>query len=158
MQKSEFKKSKLVVGVALVVVGVVLLVWSLAGKGAEAPANESSQRSNESTSQQSTTGKPDKSVLTNNTAQPAEIVFTNDGFSPAELEVTAGTVVTVRNSASTDVQFSSDDHPTHRINQGMNLQILKPGESATFIAEKVGEWGFHDHLDASFTGVLTVTQ
>lgn len=91
-------------------------------------------------------------------ASEAVIMFTENGFSPEELEVSEGTRVTVRNESTQRVQFSSDDHPTHRLNIGMNLRTLSPGESDSFIAEPVGTHGFHDHIDDSFIGTLIVTE
>lgn len=159
MENGRSRKSKLVAGVVLLVVGLGLLIWTLTSKGAEAPSSETTNPSGSSSrQQQDTVENPDQAVSNDNQAETAEIVFNENGFSPEELEVKVGTVVTVRNNSSTRVQFSSDDHPTHRINQGMNLRILRPGESGAFTAEKVGEWGFHDHIDASHTGVVTVVE
>lgn len=155
MQEGRSNKSKLVFGIALLAVGIALLVWAVTGRNAEAPASESTAPSG--TSQQTPVENPDEPV-SNDQSETAVIVFTDDGFSPEELEVKVGTVVTVRNDSAGRVQFSSDDHPTHLENQGMNLRILNSGESATFTANEVGEWGFHDHLDDSHAGSLTVTE
>lgn len=148
-------KSKLIIGLVLIVVGGALLIWTLTGKKAEAPAGESTTDTSVNT--QGSVDNGDEPV-SNEQPTSATIVFTNDGFSPQELEVKVGTVVTVRNESSTRVQFSSDDHPTHLENQGMNLRVLNPGESASFTADKVGTWGFHDHIDDSMTGTLVVTE
>lgn len=144
----ERKTSKLIIGGVLVLVGIGLLTWVLTARQAEAPSSDATTPQTSDTS---------------NEQQPAEaetlgteIVFTNDGFNPRELSVAVGTVVTVRNESDTNVQFSSDDHPTHLENTGMNLSVLAPGQSATFTADRAGEWGFHDHLDDSKTGRLTV--
>lgn len=144
------RKSKLLIGIVLIVIGVALLGWALMGRKADAPASEPATN-NTATAQT-------EAENTDEPAATATISFTNDGFSPQELEVKVGTVVTVRNDSNTRVQFSSDDHPTHTINQGMNLPVLNPGESDTFTADEVGEWGFHDHLDDSHTGVLVVVE
>lgn len=118
-------------------------------------------RSNEAVSPSSVEQSSSADTSTSQDPKPSAasttIEFTDNGFSPAMLTITKGTEVTVKNTASQPVQFSSDDHPTHRINQGMNLRVLEPGESASFMADKVGSWGFHDHIDASKTGTLTVT-
>lgn len=148
-------KSKLVVGIVLLVVGVALLVWALTGRSADAPASESTMNGTADT--QSQVENPDEPTSSDQ-SEATTIVFTNDGFSPEELEVKVGTVVTVRNNSSTQVQFSSDSHPTHTENEGMNLRVLNPGESASFTADEVGSWGFHDHIDDSKTGMLTVTE
>ena len=158
----ERNKSKLIIGVVLVIAGVGLLFWVLAGKSANAPSEESSGVDQA----QITTGadrnsdnqnvNPDEPVSRDQGDQSATIIFTDKGFEPSRLSVKIGATVTIKNSSSKDVQFSSDDHPTHKLNSGMNLRVLAPGESAMFIANQAGDWGFHDHIDDSFTGTITV--
>lgn len=153
--------SKLLIGGVLVIIGGALLVWSLTGRDAAAPASESTDGSGTSSAQINNNGSdedPDQAVSNDHTAEAATIVFTSDGFSPEELEVRLGQTVTVKNESNQRVQYSSDDHPTHRLNEGMNLAILQPGESGTFTAGPVGRHGFHDHIDDSFTGVLIVRE
>lgn len=155
----ERNKSKLVVGAVLIIVGVALLLWSLSGNSAEAPAVEESQnQTNASQEQQDDTALENDATTESPKAEETTITFTNNGFSPAELSVKKGTIVTIVNDSSVQVQFSSDDHPTHRLNEGMNLPVLSPGQSDSFVAEEVGEWGFHDHIDDSLTGTITVTE
>lgn len=86
------------------------------------------------------------------------IRFTDQGFEPQTISVKRGTTIVVKNDSSRDVQFSSDDHPTHLENREMNLATLEPGESDSFFANTAGSWGFHDHLDESNTGKLEVTE
>lgn len=158
----ERNKSKLIIGVVLVIVGVGLLVWVLAGMNANAPSGESSgvdqaqitTGSNRDSDNQNV--NPDEPVSSEQSDQSATIVFTDKGFEPSKLSVKVGATVTVKNNSSEDVQFSSDDHPTHKLNQGMNLRVLAPGESAMFITNQAGNWGFHDHINDSFTGTITV--
>lgn len=153
-------KSKLVIGAVLLVIGGALLAWSLTGRGngdqtVESNSDKSSSavKNDDSSSNQD----PNTPVSSDNT-EIATITFTDDGFSPEELEVKLGQIVAVKNQSNQRVQFSSDDHPTHRLNEGMNLKVLAPGESGTFTAGPVGRHGFHDHIDDSFTGVLIVRE
>jgi hypothetical protein len=55
-----------------------------------------------------------------------------------------------------NLEFSSDDHPTHREHIEMNLDVLKPGESATFKPAGKGTYKFHDHLHAQYDGTLII--
>lgn len=145
--------SKLIIGILLVLVGAGLLIWALMGRSTEAPSAESTTTQTETTEEPAT---PDA-----NTDEPAEaslITFTSEGFTPSELTVKKGATVTVKNDSTTNVQFSSDDHPTHTKETEMNLKVLSPGESASFTITRVGTWGFHDHIDDSKTGTLTVTE
>lgn len=153
----ERDKSKLFIGATLILVGIALLSWALVSRQAAAPSSEAGGEPNSSAETSLETTQP-ADTDEETAAETATISFTSDGFSPAELSVKKGTIVTIVNNSSSQVQFSSDDHPTHRINEGMNLPVLAPGESDSFVAEGVGEWGFHDHIDASFTGMITVTE
>lgn len=145
-----------------VILAVVALVIILGGTGyalfgmdkkAEAPAGNNQA----TTSSKEVTEKEASTPVSSSTAM-ATIVFTNEGFTPNNLTVKKGTVITVKNESSKSVQFSSDDHPTHRLNTEMNLKTLAAGESASFVAETVGTHGFHDHIDDSKTGTLVVTE
>ena len=149
------RTSKFVMGIVLLVVGLGLLVWALTGRKAEAPASQSSETSQSANSEDSAKTS-ESSAEAESTA--ATIVFTNDGFTPNKLTVKTGTVVTVKNESSNRVQFSSDDHPTHREDPEINMKTLAPGESGTFTAKTVGTHGFHDHIDDSKTGTLVVTE
>jgi plastocyanin len=87
------------------------------------------------------------------------IVFTDKGFEKSSYTVKAGQTVTVKNqSSSLQVQFSSDDHPTHTKNPELNMDILSPGEEDTITPQHVGSWGIHDHQHPEFTTTLVVTQ
>lgn len=86
------------------------------------------------------------------------ITYTDNGFEPAAITVKKGTTITVKNESSKQVQFSSAEHPAHRDNTEMNLKTLSPGESGSYTANETGTWGYHDHLDESMTGTVTVTE
>lgn len=88
----------------------------------------------------------------------ATIVFTDDGFTPKDYTVRANQTVKVKNDSSMQLQFSSDDHPTHTQQSELNLSVLQPGEEASFTPTRVGNWGFHDHINDQYTGSLTVTE
>lgn len=150
------RSSKLITGILLVIVGIGLLVWALTGRKAEAPASSNTESSQNTKSEDST--KANSESDTDTESANATITFTNDGFTPNKLTVKTGTVVTVKNQSSNRVQFSSDDHPTHREDPEINMKTLAPGESGTFTAKTVGTHGFHDHIDDSKTGTLVVTE
>jgi len=149
------RSPKLIVGVIVVLIGFGLLVWAVTGKNANAPKSESNNDTTANSSQ-SDVDDPDQTVSSEETVATT-ITFTNEGFMPSTVTVKKGTTVTVKNESNQRVQFSSDDHPTHRLNTEMNLDVLEPGESASFTAETVGTHGFHDHIDDSKTGTLVVT-
>lgn len=147
--------NKKVVSIAVIVLLVAgIAAWALVGKN---DSQTNSSENNETTPLDQQTGTSDaQSEAGQEASQEAVITFTNDGFSPKSLTVKAGTVVTVKNESSTNVQFSSDDHPSHRLNTEMNLRVLGPGERATFTATTVGTHGYHDHIQDEYTGTLVV--
>lgn len=98
------------------------------------------------------------------------IAFTDEGFVPREVFIKRGDIVRFTNESKTLESWpASAVHPTHSIypekTKGDCLgsafdacRGLKPGESWDFRFTEVGEWRFHDHIHASKTGVVTVSQ
>ncbi len=149
------KKVIIGIGVVAILAAILVAVFAL-NQDANAPASEvTDTQTNEGTEpEEASAGSSEEEAG----AQNATITFTNNGFSPNNLTVKKGAIITIKNDSSTQVQFSSDDHPTHRLNTEMNVRVLAPGESATFTAETVGTHGFHDHIDDRHVGMLTVTE
>lgn len=87
----------------------------------------------------------------------AIIIFTNSGFEKNSYTVKKGQMVEVKNQSSTQLEFSSDNHPTHTDEPELNLSVLRPGQSASFTPTETGNHGFHDHLQAQYAGTLIVT-
>ena len=141
-------------------VGIVIAVLAIAGLVIFVLSSRTTETPQSTNNQTETTTKPTESdaVETPQSSEGMNITYTDAGFEPGELTVKTGTVITIKNESSRDVQFSSDDHPAHRNNTQMNLRTLSPGESATYTATVAGEWGFHDHIDESKTGTITVTE
>jgi plastocyanin len=107
------------------------------------------------------TTETSEAPATENTPQTesaATITYTDSGFDPSTTTVKKGSTITVTNKSTKDVKFSSADHPTHQKQPELNMETLKPGESGTITVTKVGTWGFHDHIDASMTGMIVVTE
>ena len=86
----------------------------------------------------------------------ATITYSNKGFSPSASTVKSGDSVTVSNTSSTSLQFDSDPHPAHTDNSDLNVGTIKPGQTKTFTVTKTGTFGFHNHLNSSNTGRITV--
>ena len=143
----------LIIGIVIAALAIAgLVVFVLSSQPAKAPENTNTQAN-------TPTGSSERdNEVAPNPSERMTITFTNNGFEPANLTVKKGTVVTVKNDSSRDLQFSSNDHPTHRANPEMNLRTTAPGESDSYTATVVGKWGFHDHLDDSKTGTITVTE
>ena len=135
---------------------IVLTLAGLAIYALDAKQNQTPSTSDVSSNTDGTTDAEDQAAPT--PSERVAVTFTNDGFEPGNLTVKKGTIITITNNSTRDVQFSSDDHPSHQQNSEMNLKVLSPGESTSYTPQKVGEWGFHDHLNDIKTGTITVTE
>lgn len=138
---------------AAVVIVIVAGVFLLTSDGEEAPVSE-----NETTSNQEQTTEPTAEDDTQETSLAAgpTITYTNDGFDAQSYEAIAGSEVTIVNNSSDDLEFSSDNHPTHTINTELNTRSLSPGQSLKITVERTGTWGIHDHLNSQHTTTLIV--
>lgn len=97
------------------------------------------------------------SSSTDNTAQAAvTITYDGNSFKLSGTTVKSGESVKVINGSQDDLDFDSDPHPVHTDNPELNAGDIAPGQSKTFKLETKGTWGFHNHLNASQKGELTV--
>ncbi|OGI59669.1 hypothetical protein A3C60_01860 [Candidatus Nomurabacteria bacterium RIFCSPHIGHO2_02_FULL_37_45] len=99
------------------------------------------------------------------------ITFTSSGYSPNPLNIRSGDIVTFKNESSVNMWTASGMHPTHIVYSGTSLsehcpdktnvtfdacQGIPPGASWSFKFEKIGSWGYHDHLHPTFFGKIIV--
>lgn len=131
-------KAFIVVLVAVIVLGGGYLLFHKSPAPAKAP-NQTQTQSSGSTQ-----------------SLPNTITFNGNQFSPATLVVKSGTMVTIKNASSQELDFDSDPHPVHTDDTDLNVGIVTPGKSATFTATKIGAFGYHDHLDPSIHGKITI--
>ncbi len=92
--------------------------------------------------------------------QPKTVVIsmTDDGFTPSQLSITVGDTVRFMNNGALPHWPASAPHPTHTNYPEFDPRRgIAPGQSWTFTFTKSGAWGFHDHLNASHFGKVTVT-
>jgi len=101
-------------------------------------------------------------------ATSVTITYTDSGFSPREVTVKKGKSVTWVNDSSRDMWPASAVHPTHgAYPEDVPGQCLGSSFDActghangavwTFTFNQVGQWRYHDHIDASKTGTVIVT-
>lgn len=137
-----------------VLVGIVVLVVLAAGAWyiikkpsykAPSSGNGTSQSSQSSTA---------PSGSSQNAADT--ITYDGNGFSPASLTVQSGATVTIKNTSSETVQFQSNPHPTHTDDTDLNVGAVNPGSSQTFTVTKKGTFGYHNHLNPSQQGSITI--
>jgi plastocyanin len=137
---------------------LIFVVLVLAG-GAFALTNKASKPAapgNSSESSTSDTAAPVTDQNTEPTEQGTTITYSDDGFSPATLTVKAGTTITIKNTSGMELQFSSDDHPTHTKNPEMNETAISSGQTQSLTMNKKGTWGYHNHLSSGDTGTIVV--
>lgn len=79
------------------------------------------------------------------------------GFSPAEIRIAKGTTVVFQNSDSAPHWPASAPHPTHTNYPEFDpKQGINGGSSWSFAFNKPGVWLYHDHLNPSLHGKVTV--
>lgn len=90
-------------------------------------------------------------------ASPSVIItYDGSGFSSSATSLKSGEFVKVVNNSSNDLDFDSDPHPVHTDNKELNEGDIAPGGSKTFKLTTKGTWGYHNHLDSSQKGTITV--
>ncbi len=97
---------------------------------------------------------------TPNATQDKDVVltltYTGKGFEPNLATVKARSMVRIRNRSVRLLQFVSDPYPAQSDDPELNLGQLKPGDQKTFFVSQKGKWGYHNALDPSEVGTLTV--
>lgn len=100
---------------------------------------------------------------------PVTVTYSDAGFTPSTVTIKAGTSVTFVNTSSHAMWVASADHPTHTVYSGTSKSDHCPngtatdfdqcatGTSYTFVFNKVGTWGYHNHVGASDKGTVIVT-
>lgn len=99
----------------------------------------------------------------------ATVMFNGSSFSPASVTIAQGGTVTWTSSAGS-LWVASNPHPIHNGYDGTSMQQhcapgytgatpfdeCAGGTTYSFTFSKVGTWGYHDHLDSSIMGSVTV--
>lgn len=136
------KNTYLIIGVALVLVIVGFVLVKQGGKNeALAPTGE------------------EVSVVTSPVVESAAktITYTDNGFSPATLAIKEGETVTFKNDSGKDFWPASGPHPTHTNYPEFDAkQAVASGGTWSFTFSRKGAWKYHNHLNPTFTGTITV--
>ncbi len=97
------------------------------------------------------------------------ITYTNDGFIPADVHIHQGDSIVFVNENKRPFWPASGAHPTHTLYPvhtssdclGSAFDACKAiptGGSWQFTFDAIGEWSYHDHLNAGNIGFITVTK
>lgn len=133
-----------IVAVAVIAGATILLM----------PKNQSSQQ--KASSNESSSGESESANSTTPSEADVTITYNGTSFSLSAATVKSGSTVKVVNDSTKNLEFESDPHPAHTNNSELNAGAIQPGKSAVFTLDKKGKWGFHNHLNASQKGELTV--
>ena len=142
--------TKVILGIVavLVVVGVGIVFLGKSGKNPyQSPPQPVVQptQSESSTSAESTT-----------TQTTASVTLTASGFAPQSLTVKVGTKVVWTNNSGGAATVNSAVHPTHLVYPSLNLGSFGNGETLSLVFDQPDTYKYHNHLDASQTGVVVV--
>jgi hypothetical protein len=65
--------------------------------------------------------------------------------------------VIFKNESGKKMWVASDDHPSHLIYPEFDAKKgVETGSTYEFVFNKVGTWGYHNHLSPSSTGTVIV--
>jgi plastocyanin len=92
-------------------------------------------------------------------ATEATVTYTASGYSPSPVTIKKGGKVTFVNNSSSAMWPASAPHPSHTDYAGFDpKQGIIAGSSWTFTFDKVGTWSYHDHLNPTKFGKITVVE
>lgn len=132
----------IVIGVGVLLVAVV--AWALLGNTAGTNVQVS----------------PTPAAVASPSAQENQgekmVNLTKAGFEPGTITVKVGTKVTWINKSGETATVNSDPHPTHTLWPFLNLGSFNDGASVSVTFDKTGTFTYHNHLNPSQTGEVTV--
>lgn len=88
--------------------------------------------------------------------QVSAVKITSSGFVPKAITVKVGESISWENTDTAAHTVNSDNHPTHLLYPFLNVGTIKPGETKSLTPSKAGTFTYHDHLNPSLTGSITV--
>jgi len=98
-------------------------------------------------------------IKNESTISTNEIEYMDDGFSPKEITIKKGQTITFINKSSNLMWVASDDHPSHMIYPEFDAKKgYSNQENYTFTFDKIGEWGYHNHLRSSDKATIFVEE
>ncbi len=103
---------------------------------------------------------------------PTSVAVTYNGtsYSPKDVTIKRGGKVTWTNTGSGNMWVASASHPTHTVYDGTSraehcaapsvttFDQCSGGQSYSFTFTKAGKWNYHDHINASAFGSVTVVE
>ncbi len=93
------------------------------------------------------------------------VTYSDNGYTPSSVTIPVGGTVTWKNESSQLMWTASNPHPVHNgypepggcISSTFDACMgYGPGTSWSFTFDKIGTWGYHNHLRARNQGVVIV--
>lgn len=85
------------------------------------------------------------------------VIYSDEGYLPQRITIQAGETVAFVNQSSRDVWTASDPHPSHTDLPELDARRAEaPGATYMFTFNQPGEWGYHNHLNSTQSGVVIV--
>jgi len=84
------------------------------------------------------------------------VTYGPNGFEPQNLTIKAGGTVLWTNQSEAKMDVASSPHPAHTDYPALNLGIAKTNESKSLSFPAPGTYQYHNHLNASHYGRVTV--
>lgn len=84
------------------------------------------------------------------------VTISSTGFAPKAITIKVGDSVTWKNADSENHTVNSAPHPAHTAYPPLNLGLIKPGEEQSLAFPTAGTYKYHDHLNPSLSGSITV--
>ena len=150
-------KIGVIIGVLIVLAVVLVAIFALNTSDEQADEGSTSDENSGGSLLVPVPGEEGEGVEETSVNQEFTVEVTSSGFNPGTLEINQGDKVTWTNKGSVEGWPASAVHPTHTVYPGFDAKRgLKTGESYSFTFDKVGSWGYHDHLNPSTKGTVIV--
>ena len=142
-----------------IVIGIIVVVVIIVGflffrSFSQTPSVPVVQKQPTTTSATPSTGAGEESESS------TTITYTSSGFSPSDVTIKSGGSVTWMNDGDREIQIAANPHPVHTGNKEVSgggfVLTLQPGEQATVTMNEVGSHGYHNHLNSSQGGTITI--
>ncbi len=136
----------------IVIIALILAGWYFIQSQKPQPTTPATQVLE--TTPATTSASPSETEAMKQSKNVVDIAST--GFSPANITINVGDSVMWGNDDSANHTITSAPHPTHTAYPPLTLGVIKPGESKSLTFPTAGTYKYHDHLNPSLTGSVTV--
>lgn len=138
--------------VAVLVLGFI--GWSILGSQKSTTTTSPAQTTTPTSTQTSEPSATEGAIMKETGATVVKI--TSAGFVPQNIIIKKGQSVTWVNEDIENHTVNSAPHPTHTTYSRLNIGAIKPGDQAPLSFTDAGSYKYHDHLNPSLTGSVTV--